>query len=159
MVEEQQLKHLVRIVNTDLDGKKTTGYILSRIKGVGVNFALAICRAANIDHNRRVGTLNDKEVKILENLILNPEKANLPKWMYNRRKDFETGTDKHLVGTPLQLAQDGDLKIMKTIKTYKGVRHILGLPVRGQRTRSNFRRNKGKVKLGVKAPSKKSGKT
>jgi small subunit ribosomal protein S13 len=39
--------------------------------------------------------------------------------------------------------------MMKRIRSYKGVRHSLGLPVRGQRTRSNFRKNKGKV-LGVK---------
>jgi len=156
---EEQIKHLVRIANTDLDGKKSIAYILSRIKGVGVSFAMAICKAANVDSNKRVGTLNDKEIKLIEELILNPEKANLPKWLYNRRKDLETGLDKHLVGIPLQLAQDNDIKIMKIMKSYKGVRHILGLPVRGQRTRSNFRRNKGKVKLGVKAPAKKSGKT
>ncbi len=39
--------------------------------------------------------------------------------------------------------------MMKKIKSYKGVRHMFGLTVRGQRTRSNFRKNKGKVRLGV----------
>jgi small subunit ribosomal protein S13 len=38
---------------------------------------------------------------------------------------------------------------MKKIRSYRGVRHGIGLPVRGQRTKSNFRRNKGKVSLGV----------
>ena len=40
-------------------------------------------------------------------------------------------------------------KFMKKIKSYRGIRHMFGLPVRGQRTRSNFRPNKGKVQ-GVK---------
>ena len=38
---------------------------------------------------------------------------------------------------------------MKKIRSYRGVRHGIGLPVRGQRTKSNFRKNKGKVSLGV----------
>ena len=54
-----------------------------------------------------------------------------------------------MTGTTLSFTQDNDIKMMKKIKSYKGVRHILGQPVRGQRTKSNFRKNKGKV-LGVK---------
>ena len=62
----------------------------------------------------------------------------------------------HLINTDLDLSKDGDIKRMKKVKSYKGLRHTWGLPVRGQRTRSNFRKNKGKVSLGVvkKAPPK-----
>ena len=49
----------------------------------------------------------------------------------------------------MSFTQDNDIKMLKKIKSYKGIRHSLGLPVRGQRTRSNFRKNKGKV-MGVK---------
>jgi small subunit ribosomal protein S13 len=55
----------------------------------------------------------------------------------------------HLITTELDLTIDNDLKRMKKVKSYKGVRHMLGQPVRGQRTKSNFRKNKGKVSLGV----------
>ena len=50
------------------------------------------------------------------------------------------------------------MKTQKKIKGYKGIRHMLGQPVRGQRTRGNFRKNKGKV-MGVKlaAGTKKGG--
>ena len=65
-------------------------------------------------------------------------------------KDYETGKDKHLTVADLTFTQDNDIKIMKKIKSYKGVRHILEQPVRGQKTKSNFRKNKGKVHLGVK---------
>ena len=47
-------------------------------------------------------------------------------------------------------AQENDVKRLKRIRSYVGVRHGQGLPVRGQRTKSNFRRNKGKGPLGVK---------
>ncbi|MCX8147635.1 MAG: 30S ribosomal protein S13, partial [Candidatus Woesearchaeota archaeon] len=51
-----------------------------------------------------------------------------------------------------------DIKRLKIIKCYRGIRHIEGLPVRGQRTKSNFRKNKGKV-MGVKRrPGMKAGK-
>ena len=49
----------------------------------------------------------------------------------------------------LDFTVDNDLKRMKMIKCYRGMRHAFGLPVRGQRTKSNFRKNKGKASLGV----------
>ena len=49
----------------------------------------------------------------------------------------------------LDYTKDMDIKRMKMIKVYKGMRYAFGLPVRGQRTKSNFRKNKGKVQ-GVK---------
>ena len=72
--------------------------------------------------------------------------------MVNRRNDYDTGQNKHLLTGDLQFTVENDIKMMKKMKCYKGVRHILGQPVRGQRTRSNFRRNKGKV-MGVRRSS------
>ena len=69
--------------------------------------------------------------------------------MLNRRKNYDDGKDYHIIGGNLSFAEDNDLKRMKKTRSYKGVRHGLGLPVRGQKTRSNFRKNKGKVSLGV----------
>ena len=67
---------------------------------------------------------------------------------YNRRFDRDDGTNKHYFGTDLDLAKEFDIKRYKKIRSYKGLRHALGQPVRGQRTRSHFRR-KGKS-IGVK---------
>ncbi len=147
-----ELKHLVRIANTDLDGKKTIGYALNKIKGVGIPFAHAVCRIANVNINKKAGALSDAETKKIEDIVRNPIKSGIPSWMINRRYDSETGTDKHLLLGDLQYQIENDIKMMKKIKCYKGVRHILGQPVRGQRTRSNFRRNKGKV-MGVRRSS------
>ena len=69
--------------------------------------------------------------------------------MMNRRKDLETGQDMHIITTDWDLTIDNDIKKMKKIRSYKGVRHMIGQPVRGQRTKSNFRKNKGKLSLGV----------
>ncbi len=144
-----ELKHLVRIANTDLNGNKSIAFALSDIKGVGVSFANAVCRVAGVDVNKKAGALSETEVKKVEEIIKNPIKSGLPPWMVNRRFDSETGQNKHLLSGDLQFTIENDIKIMKKIKCYKGVRHILGQPVRGQRTRSNFRKNKGKV-MGVR---------
>ena len=146
-MEEAQFKHIVRIANTDLDGNRKTADAIRKIKGIGFTFSTAICHLAQIDGTKKAGNLAPEEVKKLDDAIANIAKL-APIWMLNRRKDLEDGTDKHLFGTDLTFAQESDIRFMKQIRTYKGVRHSIGAPVRGQRTRSNFRKNKGKV-IGV----------
>ena len=155
---KQELKYFVRIANTDLDGNRTIGQALTKIKGIGFMFSNAICRAASIDITKKTGYLNDSEVSKIDDIIKEPSKFKIPSWLFNRKKDPEDNADKHIIGSNLTFTQDNDIKMMKKIKSYKGIRHMLGLPVRGQRTRSNFRRNKGKV-MGVKRKDgSKSGK-
>ena len=142
----EELKHLVRIANTDIKGTQQVLYGLKRVKGVGFMFANAVCKMAKIDPQKKTGALSDEEIKKLEAVIKDPRKYNFPAWMLNRRKDMDTGEDKHLSTGDLKFTIESGIKQMKKIKSYTGVRHMFGLPVRGQRTRSNFRPNKGKVK-------------
>ena len=146
---KEQLRQLVRISNTDIDGRKTLLFSLSRIKGIGVSFANAVCNLAKIEPLRKTGSLSDGEIEKLEKVITDPINSGIPTWMLNRQKDFETGADKQIISGDLLFNIENDIKFMKRIKCYKGIRHILGQPVRGQRTRSKFRKNKGKV-VGVK---------
>ena len=147
--QKQELKYFVRIANTDLDGNKLIYNSLTRIKGINFMFSNAILNAAGIEKAKKTGALTDDEVAKIDDILKDPAKFKLPAWLFNRKKDPEDGSDKHLIGTNLSFIQDNDIKMMKKIKSYKGIRHSLGLPVRGQRTRSNFRKNKGKV-MGVK---------
>lgn len=150
MEQEQtqaQFRHIVRIANTDLDGNRRIGDAIRKIKGIGFSFASAVCQLAKIEGSKKAGSLLPEEVKRVDDAIAAANKA-VPVWMLNRRKDLEDGTDKHLIGADLTFAQESDIRFMKQIRSYKGVRHTMGAPVRGQRTRSNFRRNKGKV-IGV----------
>ncbi len=134
---EEKLKGIVRIVNTDIFGTKSIYNGLRKIKGVSFMFSNAICNNLNIDENRKVGTLTEEEVKKIENLIKNPNP--LPLWLLNRRKDFDTGKELHVTGAELSFSKEFDIKRMKKLKSYKGLRHAWGQPVRGQRTRSHFR--------------------
>ncbi len=146
---KQELKYFVRIANTDLDGNKPINHSLTKIKGVSFMLSNAICNLSGIEKTKKTGYLTDDEAAKIDDIIKEPSKFNLPSWLFNRRKDPEDNSNRHLTGTALTFTQDNDIKMMKKIKSYKGIRHSLGLPVRGQRTRSNFRKNKGKV-LGVK---------
>jgi len=147
--EDKDYRYLVRIINTDLKGNKQILYALPYIKGVGIMFANAVCRKANIDIHKKAGYLTEQEVKAIEDVITHPSKYGIPNWMFDRRKDYDTGADLHIISGTLEFAHDMDIKRMKKTKSYKGLRHQWGQPVRGQRTKSNFRKNKGKVSLGV----------
>jgi small subunit ribosomal protein S13 len=149
-------RHIVRIINTDLKGEKKVLMGLQKIKGISYMFSNFICYYSKVDPTKIIGKLSNDEVTRIEDVIKNPAKYNCPSWMMNRRKDYETGQDMHLLTIDWDLTIDNDLKRMKKVRTYKGVRHMIGQPVRGQRTKSNFRRNKGKVSIGVKKKPKKS---
>jgi len=152
-----EFKHLVRIVNTDLDGNKKIGNTLTKVKGVGFMFASAALKTLGISPGEKTGDMEDADIKRIEEFLLDPLKSGTPAWLLNRRKDYETGKDLHLTATDVHYIRDNDIKRLKKIKAYRGRRHMSGLPVRGQRTKSNFRRNKGKVSLGVKTKGGKPG--
>ncbi len=141
----ENFRHIVRVAQMDLPGEKQIRIALAILKGVGVNLADAVCALAKVQKTKRTGLLTNEEVQRLNDILKDPLQNGIPLWMANRRKDFETGKDMHLLSGALQFAQENDLKRLKKIKTLRGIRHIRGLTVRGQRTRSNFRRNKGKV--------------
>ncbi len=148
MVQQEtkiDFKHIVRIANVDIPGEEPIRFALTRIKGIGVNFADAVCAVANISKTTKTGNLSDTEIQRLNLAVAEPAKAGIPSWMFNRKKDYETGEDKHLLTGTLHFVQENDLKRLKKVRTLRGFRHQHGLPVRGQRTRSNFRKAKGKV--------------
>lgn len=138
-MSSEGFKYIVRIAGTDIDGTLSTAYGLAEIKGVGVNLAYAICRALGIDPERKIGYLTEEEIKKIEDAIKNPLAYGIPAWMLNRRKDYETGKDLHLVGADLIYYVKQDIEREKRIKSWRGIRHALGLKVRGQRTRTTGR--------------------
>lgn len=137
-----EFRHIVRIANTDLAGEKPLYLSLQKIKGVGENFARMICTVAKYDFMTKTGDLSEADALNIEKVLLNP--TALPKRVFNRQQDYETGEDQHLLAADLDYAKDQDIKRLKKIKSYRGMRHQWRLPLRGQRTRSNFRPNKGK---------------
>jgi small subunit ribosomal protein S13 len=159
--KDDNFEYFVRIANTDLDGNKKIGNALRKIKGINFMFSNMMCGLVGVDKNVKAGYLKKEDVKKLDDVLNNLSNYKIPSWMLNRRKSDENGKDHHLITGNLSFAEENDVKDMKKIRSYKGIRHGQGLPVRGQRTKSNFRRNKGKASLGVvkKEGVKKEGNT
>jgi len=158
--EKENFRYFVRIANTDLDGNKQISQALIKIKGVNFMISNMLCNFAGVDKASKTGYLDDNQVKKLDEVLQDPLKFNAPVWMLNRRKDYEDGMDHHIITGDLSFATENDIKRLKKIRSYRGVRHGMKLPVRGQRTKSNFRKNKGKSSLGVKKKAgAKSGRT
>ena len=135
-----EFKELIRISNADIDGKKPIYHALRKIKGISFMMANAICTSANIEKNKKAGDLSNQEVAKIEDVIKNPKE--IPSWLFNRRKDYDDGLDKHLVTTGLNFTKEFDIKRLQKAKTYRGLRHAWGLPVRGKKKRSHFRKGK-----------------
>jgi len=150
----REFRHIVRVAGTDIDGSKKIIYGITRIRGIGPSFAAAVVKAAELKPDMRVGSLTEEEVDRLEDVVADPAKYNLPPRLFNRRKDFESGRDGHMIGPDLALRVKADIDFMRELRTWKGIRHSLGLKVRGQRTKSTGRKGRAvgvKKKLAIEA--------
>lgn len=136
---EEVYESLVRIFGYDIPGSKAIYPGLTRIKGVSWAISNALCLKSGMSRDKKISELSKDEIKQIENML---STLSIPDYMKNRRKDPVTGKTEHLYGTDLDIAKDFDIKRMKKMKSYVGVRHMLGQPVRGQRTRAHFRKNK-----------------
>jgi small subunit ribosomal protein S13 len=152
MVEEvketktgRELRSLLRIMDKDVEGEETIWLALTRVRGVDFMLSNAICTVLNLPKFEKVGYLTEADVEKIEDCMQNPAKYGIPAWLFNRRKDPETGIDKHIVSATIGLQQNLDIRGLRKIKSYRGWRHGRGLKVRGQRQR---RTKKGAL-LGV----------
>ena len=135
----QEFRPIVRFLGTDLDGSLKVPYALAAVKGIGIMLGYAIARVAGIDTEKRLGFLTDEELKKLEEVAKDPLGHGIPAWLLNRRKDPVTGKDLQLYGSDLVYAIREDIQREMRIKSWRGIRHSLGLKVRGQRTRTTGR--------------------
>lgn len=131
-------QRIVRLLDTDIDGAISIERALCRIKGIRFMFAHAACAATGVSGSKPLGDMSAEEIKRVEGFVRKPL---LPAWLLNRRKE-EQGKDVHRIMADLDLALREDINLMRRIRAYKGIRHELGQPVRGQRTRGSFRKNK-----------------
>lgn len=128
-----EVRAIVRIGDTDLDGTKATAFALAKIRGIGLASAFAICRRLGIDPYTPLGNLGEEQISKLDWAVRNLHEI-APAWFLNRRRDPVNGRDLHLIGSELILAARNDIDLMKKLKNWKGMRHAAGLKVRGQRT-------------------------
>ena len=118
-------------------------------------FANTILNVLKISPNQRIGYLSQEQIKSIEDIIKNPSTSKFPSWFLNRRKDVETGEDKHLITSDIAFTVRNDIEREKTSNSWRGIRHMFGLKVRGQRTRCTGRKGGavGVAKGGKVAPA------
>lgn len=153
--ESKELKKIIRIAEADLDGSKKIEHALISIKGVSWAYAHALRKALGFK-NIKLGDLSESEIEKIKEALKNPQKFGIPSFLYNRRKDIKTGKDMHLFSSELTLAQKMDIKRLKSIKCYRGIRHMFNYKVRGQRTRSRGANVRGRVGVTVGVIRKKT---
>ncbi|MEM1586822.1 MAG: 30S ribosomal protein S13 [Candidatus Bathyarchaeia archaeon] len=137
-----EFKHIVRLVDKDLDGSKTVVDAISDIKGVGLRLAGIIAHKVGVPPTARIGFLPSEKIEEMEKMIKNLSRSGLPSWLSNRRKDLETGEDKHLITSDIDLTVKADIEREKALWSWRGYRHAYGLKVRGQKTRTTGRAGK-----------------
>lgn len=143
----QEFRHILRIAGADVAGTLKTVYALTEVKGISHALSNAILNKAGVNPDTRVGFLTESEVERIEDIIKDPSKHSLPTWLFNRRKDFDTGKDVHLISAELVLRTKTDIDQAKDIRSWRGYRHAYSLKVRGQHTKTTGRAGKA---LGVK---------
>jgi len=115
---------MARIAGIDIPKNKRGEISLTYIFGIGRSTAKKILIEAKIDINKKVQEWTDDEQTVIRNII----------------------NAKYVVEGPLRSEVQLSIKRLKDIGSYRGVRHRLGLPVRGQSTKNNARTRKGKKK-------------
>ena len=143
----QEYRYIVRIMGTDVQGTLKTSYAVAEIKGVSSSLSNAVLKKAGVNPDLRVGFLTESDITKIEDVIRDPAKYSIPTWLFNRRKDTETGKDTHLLSADLALKNKTDIDGAKEIRSWRGYRHAYSLKVRGQRTKTTGRAGKA---LGVK---------
>eukprot|EP00796_Vickermania_ingenoplastis_P004936 gene4936-3542_t len=133
-IQPENFQHIVRLLNTNVEGKRKVAFALRMVKGIGIRFAYLICKKANIDVERRAGTLSAEELDKVAEIIADPLKFKIPAWFLNRQRDPKTGKTEHLSSSLIDTRLRDDLERLKKIRAHRGVRHAYNLRVRGQHT-------------------------
>lgn len=113
---------MARISGVTIPNEKQLWVALTYIHGIGQKSSYDILKQANVEPTTRVKDLTDPEISRIQEII---------------NSDF-------IVEGELQRIVSGNIKRLKDIKSYRGIRHAANLPTRGQRTRTNARTRRGK---------------
>lgn len=114
-----------RIKGVDIPNEKRIEAALTYIQGIGFTTSEEVLKKAKVDPDKRAKDLSDSEIADINSAISSME---IP------------------IEGELRRIVTSNIRRLKEIKSYRGLRHHLGLPVRGQRTRTNARTRKGKKK-------------
>merc|ERR1719242_794734 len=142
LVIPEKFQHILRVLNTNIDGKRKIMFAMTAIRGVGRRYSNVVLKKADIDLSKRAGELSDEEVERIITIMANPRQYKIPDWFLNRQKDIKDGKFSQIMSNGLDNKLREDLERMKKIRAHRGLRHFWGLRVRGQHTKTTGRRGR-----------------
>lgn len=142
VMEGEEFQHILRVLNTNIDGRQKVMYALTAIKGVGRRFSNLVLKKADVDLTKRAGSLSNEEIDRIVTIIQNPRQFKIPDYFLNRQRDFKDGKTSQLIANQLDFKMREDLDRLRKIRSHRGMRHYFGLRVRGQHTKTTGRRGR-----------------
>ena len=142
LIVGDDFQHILRVLNTNVDGRTKVMYALTQIRGIGRRFSNVVCKKAEIDMGKRAGELSAAELESLMVIVSNPRQFRIPDWFLNRQKNYKDGKYLQQVSNQLDTSLRDDLERLKKIRNHRGLRHYWGIRVRGQHTKTTGRRGK-----------------
>ncbi|RMJ26951.1 40S ribosomal protein S18 [Aspergillus sp. HF37] len=168
--EKTNFQYILRLLNTNVDGKEKIMIALTQIKGVGRRYSNLVCKKADVDLTKRyvftygshrrtesedgqgnlrtaanftsAGELTTEELERVVTILQNPTQYKIPTWFLNRQRDINDGKDHQVVSNGLDSKTREDLERLKKIRSHRGLRHYWGLRVKGQHTKTTGRRGR-----------------
>ena len=158
--DSPDIRGIVRLADNDLDGHMKLSKALLHVKGIGHSLirplTLLIEKELNLKEDVKIGKLTEEQLEKVNNLLYNLDNSKLPSFLVNRREDFSSGKDMHIIMNDLLFAMRQDIERKVKSRSWQGYRHNRGKKVRGQRTKNTGRRG---LTVGVvrkkEAPGKK----
>ena len=142
LIVGDDFQHILRVLNTNVDGRTKVMYALTKIRGIGRRFYNVVCKKAEIDMGKRAGELSAAELESIMVIVSNPRQFRIPDWFLNRQKNYKDGKYLQQVSNQLDTTFRDDLERLKKIRNHRGLRHYWGIHVRGQHTKTTGRRGK-----------------
>jgi len=142
LVVPEKFQHILRVMNTNIDGRRKIMFAMTSIKGCGRRFSNIVCKKADVDMTKRAGELTEEEVERVVTIMNNPRQYKIPDWFLNRQKDIKDGKFSQVLANGLDNKMREDLERLKKIRAHRGLRHYWGLRVRGQHTKTTGRRGR-----------------
>merc|ERR1719497_257162 len=142
LVIPENFQHILRVLNTNIDGKRNIMFALTSIKGIGRRYSNIVLKKADIDQTKRAGEITDAELERIMEIMQNPRDYKIPDYFLNRKKDIKDGKYSQVLSNQLDNKLREDLERLKKIRSHRGLRHYWGLRVRGQHTKTTGRKGR-----------------
>merc|ERR1739843_33800 len=142
LVIPQNFQHILRVMNTNIDGKRNIMFAMTSIKGIGRRYANIVLKKADIPLTKRAGELTEDDTEKLITIMQNPRQYKIPNWFLNRQRDIKDGKTNQVMANILDNKLREDLERLKKIRAHRGLRHYWGLRVRGQHTKTTGHKGK-----------------